>query len=310
MNNLDAGVPFWHDRLLTLALAWREQHPGFTFNFRKSEITGQSRLPRGFWFTGSEKYLFFPPYRPGDSDNKTKTIGFVIQFDGQQRPKRCYFELVFGNLEDPGLLAVHQQLRDSFEMQQVGSKQIYRHDYPLEDIEAAFKRFLAHELPRVRQVIDAAGLADRFLVSESKFDEMLMRILAIRSSRSVGSPDRSLCLLGTWKGLDEGLVAELQAKIARNGAWSSDWSFKLKPEARDLLPRPFHVYLNVGGNRIRYRLSVEDYRVAARQRGLWPARGPRSPMRTAWMPESRSTASSSRCALASRSRQWSVCLTI
>lgn len=273
MNNLDAGVPLWHDRLLTLALAWREQHPGFTFNLRKNDSDAKPRLRSGYWFTGSEQYLFFAPYRPGDSDNKTKTIGFVIQFDGQQRPKRCYFELVFGNLEDSGLLAVHQQLRDSFEMQQVGSKQIYRHDYPLEDIEVAFKRFLAHELPRVRQIIDAAGLADRFLVSESKFDEMLTRILAIRASRNAGQPDRSLCLLGTWKGLDEGLVAELQAKIALNGAWSSDWSFKLKPEAYDLLPRPFHVYLNIGGKCIRYRLRVQDYRVAADKDGLaspWP----------------------------------------
>ena len=273
MNNFGAGVPLWQDRLLTLALAWREQHPGFTFNLRKTEMPGNTRLRDGYWFTGTEQYLFFAPYRPGDRDNKTKTIGFVIQFDGQQRPKRCYFEVVFGNLEDPSLLAVHQQLRDRFEMQQVGSKQAYRHDYPLEDIEAAFERFLAHELPRVRQIIDAAGLADRFLVSESKFEEMLTRTLAIRESRKAWPPDRSLCLLGTWKGLDEGLVAELHAKIARNGAWSSDWSFKLKPEACDLLPRPFHVYLNIGGNRIRYRLRVQDYHMATDSAGLaspWP----------------------------------------
>lgn len=273
MNNLGAGVPLWHDRLLTLALDWRAQHPGFTFNLRKNESAAKPRLQNGYWFTGSEQYLFFAPYRPGDRDNKTKTIGFVIQFDGQQRPKRCYFEVVFGNLEDPGLLALHQQLRDSFEMQQVGSKQVYRHDYPLEDIEAAFGRFLADELPRVRAIIDAAGLTDRFVLSESEFEERLTRTLALRHSRQAGQPDRSLCLLGTWKGLDEGLVAELQAKIARNGAWSSDWSFKLKPEARDLLPRPFHVYLNIGGNRIRYRLRVEDYRVAIGSEGLaspWP----------------------------------------
>jgi hypothetical protein len=127
--SVPSGVAAWHDRLLTLALDWRAQHPGFTFNLRTKESITKPRLQAGYWFTGSEQYLFFAPYRPGDRDNKTKTIGFVIQFDELQRPKRCYFELVFGNLEDPSLLAVHQQLRDSFEMQQVGSKQVYRHDY-------------------------------------------------------------------------------------------------------------------------------------------------------------------------------------
>ncbi len=271
MNNLGAGVPLWHDRLLTLALAWLEQHPGFTFNLRKTEMPGKTRLRDGYWFTGTEQYLFFAPFRPGDRDNKTKTIGFVIQFDAQQRPRRCYLEVVFGNLEDPSLLSLHQQLRDFFEMQQIGTKQTYRRDYPLDDVEGAFGRIMSEDLPRVRQIIDTKGLGDRFVVSEADFDAMLKRTLAVRESRSLGQP--SLILIGTWKGLDDGVVAELQQKIARNGAWSSDWSFSLKQTARDRLRLPFHVYLNVGNNCIRYRLKVADYQLAPDAQGFsspWP----------------------------------------
>lgn len=268
--SLSDGVSAWHDRILTLALAWREQHPEFTFNLRKVESETNPRLRQGYWFTGTDQYLFFAPYRPGDRDNKTKTIGFVIQFDSQQRPRRCYFELVFGKLEDPRLLTLHQQLRDSFEMQQVGSKQVYRHQYP-DDVETAFSRFLAHDLPRVREIVEGMGLLDSFLVREAEFQTLLGRIEALRAPRDQQAPH--LCLIGTWKGLDEALVAEVNDKIARNGAWSSDWSFGIKQAARDILRRPFQVYLNLGSNCIRYRMRVEDYRSASDSEGLaspWP----------------------------------------
>lgn|GEM_PF-3028380 len=265
------SISAWHDSLLTLAIDWREQHPEFTFNLRKTEMAGKSRLRDGYWFTGTDQYLFFAPYRPGDRDNKTRTIGFVIQFDAQQRPKRCDFEVVFGNLEDPSLLEVHERVRSSFEMEQVGAMRKYRLAYPVEGIEGTFQRFLSEDLPRIRGIIESAGMGDRFFVSELEFNKMLQRTLGIRQARSEG--ELRLCLIGTWSGASEARIDELGRKIAEHGVWSSDWSFSLKQTARDRLRSPFYLYLNIGGNRIRYRLRIEAYEASPDSQGFassWP----------------------------------------
>ena len=79
-------IPDWHEKLLAKALDYRTNHPDFRFALRTTDVSGTPRLPRGFWFPGNERYLWFPPYRVNDSDNKTKTIGFMIHFNRQQGP--------------------------------------------------------------------------------------------------------------------------------------------------------------------------------------------------------------------------------
>src|SRR5687768_432581 len=99
-------IPEWHEILLTEALAWRERYPEFRFNLRSGEMAGQDRLQRGYWFMGTDRYLFFPPFRPSDSNNKTRTIGFVVGFDRAGQPKRCSLDVVFGSIRDESLRPV------------------------------------------------------------------------------------------------------------------------------------------------------------------------------------------------------------
>ena len=77
----NSGVVEWHEKLLAPALKWREQDPDFRFSLRTTDVIGKNRLSCGYWFPGTDRYLFFAPFRVNDPNNKTKTIGFVIEFD-------------------------------------------------------------------------------------------------------------------------------------------------------------------------------------------------------------------------------------
>lgn len=185
-------IPEWHERLLQVALQWRDQHPGFTFSLRTGDIKGQNRLTRGYWFTGNDGYLFFPPFAVNDQNNKTKSIGFVVTFDGQQRPQNAYIEVVFGALKDPSLRPVHEQIvweLGSFEKKGSGDK--YQRVYPNSDPVTSFSEFLSTEYPRIREIIEKSGRADAFLIPEQEFEDMLQRVEQLRRGRGPAQPARS-----------------------------------------------------------------------------------------------------------------------
>jgi hypothetical protein len=89
----DPSVAQWHEKVLAEALKWRESHPDFTFSLRTLDVTSQERLNRGYWFPGSNRYLFSRPFRVNDPNNKTKSIGFVIVFGKDGQPRRSYLEI-------------------------------------------------------------------------------------------------------------------------------------------------------------------------------------------------------------------------
>jgi len=107
------SVTQWHERLLVEALRRHNEDPHFRFNLRIGNAN-VDRLSKGYWFTGTEDYLFFAPFKPNDPNNKTRTIGFVISFDGSEQPKSCYLEIVYGGIADPGVRAMHEKILSSF----------------------------------------------------------------------------------------------------------------------------------------------------------------------------------------------------
>lgn len=170
-------IPEWHERVLQAALQRRKQNPDFTFSLRTGDITGQDRLRRGYWFPGSERYLFFPPFRLNDQNNKTKTIGFVTRFNGRGQPGRAYIEVVFGSLKEEALRPVHREIVEQLgSFQQKGTRDKYQREYSHSDPLAAFQEFLEVDYPRMRAIIEASGHADAFIVSEEDFREMLDRV--------------------------------------------------------------------------------------------------------------------------------------
>ncbi|MDP3542029.1 MAG: AAA family ATPase [Elusimicrobiota bacterium] len=77
----------------------------------------------------------------------------------------------------------------------------------------------------------------------------------------VGEDDlkgEELALVGTWKDIDERLDA-IRGHIKKNKFWPSVWSFRIKETALPELRKPFFVYINVGGGKLKYRMRVVDF---------------------------------------------------
>lgn len=70
------------DEVLLYLLEYREQNSGFVFNLRQRDFVNSNeiRFANGYWFQGSD-YIWISAYVKGDNNNKTKSIGFVIEFD-------------------------------------------------------------------------------------------------------------------------------------------------------------------------------------------------------------------------------------
>ena len=184
------AIPDWHERILTEALNWRKAHPDFTFSLRTTDVTTQERMKLGYWFPGSNRYLWFPPFRVNDPNNKTKTIGFVIAFGRDGRPRRTYLSIVFGSVKDPGVRSVHQELVARLgPFKQMGSADKYQRRYEAADPMTAFRDFLATDYPRIRAVIEEKGASSTFVVTEQDFRSMFDRIQEIRKGFTPGHND-------------------------------------------------------------------------------------------------------------------------
>jgi 5-methylcytosine-specific restriction protein B len=83
---------------------------------------------------------------------------------------------------------------------------------------------------------------------------------------------RGMCLLGTWKTVEKD-AAGIQAMIAERGAWASCWSFPIADSAVSALKEPFYLYVNAGGGRFPYRLTIASYVTSKGNEGIaspWP----------------------------------------
>lgn len=186
------AIPEWHERLLQAALEWRKHHPDFTFSLRTGDIAGQDRLNRGYWFQGNDHYLFFPPFRIHDPNNKTRSIGFVATFDAQGQPQSSYIEIVFGALKDASLRPIHERiLQDLGSFEKKGATDKYQRRYVQPDPVAAFSTFLTQDYPRIRSTIEQSGRSEAFLITEQEFTAMLERVEQIRRDRTGPRPPPS-----------------------------------------------------------------------------------------------------------------------
>ncbi|HST60539.1 MAG TPA: hypothetical protein VLK84_17700, partial [Longimicrobium sp.] len=150
-------IPQWHDYLLREALAWRAEHPEFRFYVRTGDVSGKDRLRNGYWFPGTDRYLFFPPFRPSDPNNKTRTIGFVVGFTPAGQPKRCSLDVVFGSMRDESLRPVHERIIAALGPFVAMGQGKHRRRYASIDPRIAFREFLTQDYPRILQIIREAG---------------------------------------------------------------------------------------------------------------------------------------------------------
>jgi 5-methylcytosine-specific restriction protein B len=264
-------IPEWHEILLREALAWREQHPDFRFNLRTGEMAGRERLQHGYWFMGTDRYLFFPPFHPLDPNNKTRTIGFVVAFARAGHPKWCALDVVFGSIRNKSLIPVHQRIITELGPFTTMGQGKHRRRYASVDPLVAFREFLGRDHPRMLQIIREERKEKEFLIPEESFRQKLAKIQGLRDAWGVG---RALCLIGTWRGVGSGNADHVNAVIAKRGAWASWWSFPVRPHFQVALrERPFYLYVNAGGKRLPYRMRVDDFVTSPGNEGIespWP----------------------------------------
>jgi 5-methylcytosine-specific restriction protein B len=174
----------WHERILEEALKWRATHPDFRFNLRTGEVRDEQRLREGYWFTGNDRYLFFAPFSPNDPNNKTRSIGFVVEFKQSGEPKRSKIEIVFGGLRSDALKQLHRRIANKLGLIRNGNAEKYTRYYTeLNPIEA-LHRFLESDYQDIVRIINESGQTESMLVPEAKFKEKLDSTLSIRANRS------------------------------------------------------------------------------------------------------------------------------
>ena len=80
MNNpLPNHIVDFSENLLVQLLELKNEFPWLTFWLRSQD--NQERLSNGLWFQGTEDYLFIGLVKLGSSNNRTKSIGFIVEFD-------------------------------------------------------------------------------------------------------------------------------------------------------------------------------------------------------------------------------------
>lgn len=179
-QNIENSIKRISDEILTHLLAYREQHPNFTFRPRTSNK--EERLSKGYWFQGSD-YIFVALYNQGDSNNRTKTIGFVISFDKDGNVKDNFIEIVFSTVDEqlkPFYFEIIRRLG-------VDVKQdVFKYAIPYPD--KSYIKNLNTYITSQKAIIDTAltefGLDThkRFKPSNEEFTEWLNNIQAIRKT--------------------------------------------------------------------------------------------------------------------------------
>jgi hypothetical protein len=114
--------------------------------------------------------------------------------------------------------------------------------------------------------------------AQHAFERLGFRVVNTRqagdpATQFVADSVAELCLLGTWRDVDERAVQEVRATIEEKGGWASWWSFPIDERFQAELQRPFYLYVNAGGARLPYRMRVEQFRTSRGNAGMvspWP----------------------------------------
>lgn len=167
-----------------------EQDPSLTFSLRKND--NNARLSQGYWFQGTEKYIFIPFYKKGDSKNKTKTIGFVIALDKEGDPAKIYLEIVYKAETDPIVIQFYDELLEGLDRMGFKFKnkqnQRWQHIFPTLDVNVHLKSVLEDIKPTIDQLIKKHNLEDDFFISDREFEKMVERVETIKKNGIVDAP--------------------------------------------------------------------------------------------------------------------------
>ena len=187
------------EEVLNYLLNYKRKHPDFTFSLRSrnSPQSKEKRLENGQWFQGSH-YIYVPLFRKGDSKNKTKTIGFVINLEGLDIVGN-YIEITFKAESEPeNEKLFHTELANELDVE-LSEKFIHGFKYYnnpnnyLENLES----FLEKVRPVALRLLKKYDIESQYLISEEKFNKSLNKIEEFRTllNMKTGNHDNKIKVL-------------------------------------------------------------------------------------------------------------------
>jgi 5-methylcytosine-specific restriction endonuclease McrBC GTP-binding regulatory subunit McrB len=181
--NLKEKIIELSDRLLEHLLNYRKNHPAFRFWLRSREsirADDKARLKGGQWFQGSN-YIFLSFYSASGHVNMTRSIGWVVTFDGELMP-RMNLTIVWPKEKDQRKIELYQDLIKQLGGFRAITQTEYSKDLQGKDPFISLQDFLDNTYPKINEIIENHGLTEVFTIPESKFQEKLNKVLFHRSN--------------------------------------------------------------------------------------------------------------------------------
>ena len=169
------------DDILLHLLDFRKTNEEFYFHLRQRDYSSskEPRFARGFWFQGSY-YIWFSPYSQGDNFNKTRSIGFVVEFDKSNQP-RYSKQVAFGGDNNLNYVDFYREIVSNwFDDDYDINKFKYRKLYKGKNLIEALNTFLVKDVPQINNLIVQYGYEEKFFPKKEKFHKNLKKTLAQR----------------------------------------------------------------------------------------------------------------------------------
>lgn len=180
-----------HNEILEYLLEYKKKDNSFTFSPRKnhnnhSDDISKCRLCNGYWFQGTNNYIFVALYNRGCKDNKTKTIGFVFT-------EKQYIEIVFKKVD--GITQneknIYEELVKYLEESNViknvekrGNNDQYFAYFKSSNMMDNLNYFINEFRLKSNELIKQNNLSDNFFVSSDEFNKRIDEINKIRNTKS------------------------------------------------------------------------------------------------------------------------------
>jgi len=175
---MNKSIQEWNEEVFNLLIEYRSTHPGFTFAPRTKDDK-KGRFSSGLWFQGTDSYLFVGLTALGDSNNKTKTIGFVLNFkDGGI--SRAYVEVAFGCDYNRPRAEYFKKVLELFDIQWQEGKYKYSKDLPMQNgLKKTLYSFLDLYWENLYAIMSSQSEAAELVVTEERFAKYLEKKRAV-----------------------------------------------------------------------------------------------------------------------------------
>jgi hypothetical protein len=229
--NKEEQIIAWSDRLLDFLLEYKKQHPEFTFWLRKKNQ--EHRLDKGYWFQGTEKYIFIGLYKKSGGTNMTRSIGIVL-FIQDDANARCNVEIVFNGEKDSRSIDLYKKLAKSINGFRQATRTKYIKKYDSQDPFVTIEDILNNDKKTMDDIIIKEGLQNEFFITQDTFNESLSIIESIKESRKNNlmiSNNTFKCIIVniTWNSTDwQELTKEKSTHryVAQGGIPHESWNFQ------------------------------------------------------------------------------------